>query len=365
MMKNRATCGFWSVTVVIAVLVMALGVTAVVLFSRGSLGEKMNLIVRQDGTPAPTALAPVVVVVTATAAPLQPAPTEPAAPAPTVSVVKAAAVQADGTCGNHGSLMLLFIGADFHGGNPPLGADAVRIVKVDYDLRKVTVVAFPRDLYLRTAGLANQNISATRLGLAYEYMKTATMGADKHRITAATTLVGQVLYDNFGVAPQNYLTLQMENVGDMVDAMGGVDIDVPAAFTSERQMVFAAGPQKLDGPRALEFVRTFQPGGDAARRQRQNLFVKALESTMLNAGIVTKIPQMYETFDKAIVTDLTPQMIADLACMSEAVPQEQVHFYEVSGDLVTEGYIAGDPASVLDPNLNAVRAKLVEWLGQD
>jgi LCP family protein required for cell wall assembly len=360
MKKNRATCGFLSVIGIVALLVIALGVAAALMVSKGSLGEKMNLIVNQGAKETPTAAAPVALVVTATPAPLDAGGGQELVPEPTETPTSAPAEAVNvGSCGNRGSLLLLFVGADFAGGVPPLGADAVRVVKVDYENKKVTVVAFPRDLYVQTAGLANQNINATRLGLAYHYMKTATIGTEKHQVTTATTLVGQALYDNFGVAPQNYLTVEMSNMAEMVDAMGGVDIIVPEAFTSERKMYFAAGSQRLDGARAMEFVRTFQPGGDPARRQRQNLFVKAMEKTVLNAGIVTKIPQLYQTFDESIVTDLSPKMIADLACMTEVVPEDQVAFYEVSGDLVVQ-----QSDGALYPKVEAVKAKLVEWLGE-
>ncbi len=364
-MKNRATCGFLSVIAVIALLVIALGVVGVLLFTNGSLAEKINQIVSQGSKTSPTAVAPIVIVVTATPAPLDAGGGQelPALPTETPTTAPAVAAKPQGTCGNRGTLLLLFVGADFSAGVPPLGADAVRAIKIDYDNRKITVVAFPRDLYVQTAGLANQNIPATKLGLSYYYMKTATMGSDQHRITAATTLVGQSLYDNFGLAPQNYLTVQMENMPAMVDAMGGVDISVPQAFTSEHGIYYPAGQQHLDGAKSQEFVRTFLPGGDTARRQRQNLFVKALEQTVLNAGIVSKIPDLYKSFDKSIVTDLTPKMIADLACMSEAVPEDQVAFYEVSGDLVDD-MVGSDGLSILYPDVEAVRAKLVEWLGQ-
>src|SRR5512141_2649509 len=99
MMKNRATCGFLSVTVVIALVVMALGVAAVVLFSQGSLGEKMNLIANKAATLPPTVVAPVVIVVTATPEVVQTSTVAVVAkPTATPTLAPTAAV-AQGMCG--------------------------------------------------------------------------------------------------------------------------------------------------------------------------------------------------------------------------------------------------------------------------
>lgn len=363
MMKNRASCGFLSVIIVIAVLVMALGVAAVVLFSRGSLGEKMSLILNQDATNTPTAAAPVVIVVTATPAPEKLSPTvEVVEPTATPTAEPAATVQ-EGACGTRGTLTLLFVGADFSGGVWPQGADTVRVIKVDYDQQKITVVAFPRDLWLSTAGLANQNINQTRLGLAYHYAKAATIGTDKHRITTATTMVGQTLYDTFGIAPQTYFTLQLDTLPGLVDALDGVDINNPTAFISDYHMYFPAGQQHLNGKQSREFVRTYRPGGDDARRQRQNLFLESLQATLLNAGLVTQLPDLYNSFNAAVTTDLSPMQITQLACMLEVVPVDKVEVYEVAGDLVTPINV-GERIPALLPKVDQVKAKLVEWIGE-
>jgi LCP family protein required for cell wall assembly len=236
-------------------------------------------------------------------------------------------------------------------------------VKVDFDHEQITVVAFPRDLWVKTAGLANQDIDATRLGLTYDEMYHASIGSEKHRVTTATTVVGQALYENFGVAPQTYLTIQMDHWTAMVDGMGGVDIYLPEAFDSDYQMHFGQGMQHLDGEQAKEFVRTYLPGGDDARRQRQTLFAKALQDNLLNAGIVTNLPELADQFSQSIVTDLSPQWIAQLTCMVQAVPKEQISFYEVGGDLVSPRD-NGEVIPVLDPKVDQIKEKLRAWLGE-
>ncbi|NMC78243.1 MAG: hypothetical protein GYA59_02675 [Chloroflexi bacterium] len=89
-----------------------------------------------------------------------------------------------GTCGETGTLSLLFIGADYSGGNPPPGADAIRLIRVDYDVKTVLIVSLPRDLWLPASGLNDPNMPEQTLRLAYYYKKQASTGSDKSRCGA-------------------------------------------------------------------------------------------------------------------------------------------------------------------------------------
>ena len=235
-------------------------------------------------------------------------------------------------CGNTGSMLVLFTGEDYTRGVWPLGADTVRVAKFDFSNRKIVVVGFPRDLWVKTPGLASLNYPETRLGLSYHYMKEGTNGSDKHKITVSTEQVAQAIYDNFGLEPQKYFTIQLQNSPEMIDTIGGLDINVPEAFTSEYGVSFAAGMQHMDGGMATEYVRAYKEnseGGDLLRFPRQNVFIQAVQEKMISADIITKVPELYKQFDKNIVTDLSPKQIADLACMAKEVPQADIEFHEI------------------------------------
>ena len=262
------------------------------------------------------------------------------------------------TCGNTGSKLVLFTGEDTSFGKEPLGADAVRVVKFDFDQKKITVVAFSRDLLLKTGSLADAAHPESELGLAYYYKKQATNGSEKHKVTISTEVVGQILYDNFGVQPANYFTIQLDSAAGMIDSIGGIEVVVPEAITTEYGLVIPAGKQLMDGKTAEEYARTFVQG-DSTRLQRQNLFAKALQDKILTANILPKVPDLYKQFDKAIVTDLSPKQIADLACMAKEVPQAQIAFHEIGGELVTE-----QEGGILLPHFDEIKASLEKWLGQ-
>ncbi len=275
---------------------------------------------------------------------------------------QAAQPQQKGKCGETGQMLILFTGADFSGGVPPLGADAVRILKVDFDSPAIVSVAFPRDLWVQTPALEDQDILATRLGLAYYFKKEATLGAEKHRITTATGVVAQTLIDNFGLEPDKYFTLQLDNAAEMIDTIGGVPINNPEAFTNEYDVHFPQGEQVLDGRLSSEFVRSYLPGKDEARRARQTLFAKALQDKVISADVLVKVPDLIKQFDKAIVTDLSPKQLTALACMANEVPTAEVEYYEIDETLTTAREV-GEFDPVLDPHVQDILARLEEWLG--
>ncbi len=266
-----------------------------------------------------------------------------------------------GMCGATGSLTILFSGVDFAGGVWPEGADAVRVVKVNFDRQKVSVVAFPRDLWVRTTSLAGLGVDYQRLGLAYDLKHQSTSGTGKQKTIAATMAVGQALYDTFGVEPEHYFTMQMSNVAEMVDALGGVEVIVPEAFVSDRGVSYPAGAQTLNGPLALEYVRTFNPGGDAARILRQNQFVWGVQKKLFRAGIVPRLPALIEQFERVVTTDLSPAQLVSLACMAEQVPPERIGLFKIDGALVAETEV-GERAPVLVPDIALIRTRLAEWL---
>ncbi len=81
---------------------------------------------------------------------------------------------------------------------------------------------------------------------------------------------------HFGYKTEKYLTLKEEVFVDMVNTLGGVEVYVPETVdgTPEGYGIYEAGTQKMNGQRALDYVRMQQPAGQApnewARFARQN-----------------------------------------------------------------------------------------------
>jgi LCP family protein required for cell wall assembly len=253
-------------------------------------------------------------------------------------------------------MTLLFSGTGIMGGMT--SADAVRVLRIDFDAQKVTIVAFPRDLVVKVTGLESLNIKNYRLGPAFHEKRRISTGTEKDRYIAATTVLAQALYDNFGVVPTHYITVNLEPWSRMIDTIGGVDINLPAQLKLYNGMYLQAGPQTLDGNLSKEYIRTFTGAGETDRFQRQNLFVKALSQKVMSGQTLPKIPALLQDFNQAIITDLSPEQLLALGCLSEKIPSTYTAFYEVNADSYT---LQQDGAML--PNFDKIRLLVKAALG--
>jgi len=258
-------------------------------------------------------------------------------------------------CGQTGTMTILFLGSDTSFGNPPYGADAVRIIKVDFDAQRITFVTFSRDLVVPAAVLGDPSHSQAPLGLIFYYAKQASSGTSTQKNAAAAKVMAQVMMEDFGVGLTNYAAFQMDQVAVLIDEIGGVDINIPAAITTEHDVHYSAGQQTLSGALSTEYVRFLNPGGESARTARQNAFIQALFAKVTNISILPHIPALLAEYQNAVITDLSPEQLVNLTCLVEKTPQANVSFASVD-----------TPALVVNnvPNLAAIKTFLTLTLGQ-
>lgn len=236
-------------------------------------------------------------------------------------------------CLGSGSILILILGVDLPETDFPKGADAIRYVEVDFTNNEVIMLAVPRDLWLQTPSLAVQGYEAERLGQTYFIGKNlATSSEDEVR--QGTSLLTQTFFDNFGLFPDHYLTLNMEAFSEMVDSIGGVNVTIPRDFAGARYS-FSAGQQDFTGAMLMDYSRTLLVGTEWDRLNRQDLVVQALRDKMLNADIISEIPTILSQFPDIVTTDLSPQQIISLGCMIQSVPPERIGFFEITPDMVT------------------------------
>ena len=159
-------------------------------------------------------------------------------------------------------MTVLMIGRDEHFWTPPYGADAIRMIKVDFGQKTVKIFAFERDLKLPTPSLDKKyNMSVYKLGPAYVLVREKegqkTPGAD----IKATNEVAQILYDNFSIAPDHYITLEEGVLAEIVDISGGITVTVPNAIKYPGLPLYlTAGTQSFDGRTAMLYSRYAKDG---------------------------------------------------------------------------------------------------------
>lgn len=197
-----------------------------------------------------------------------------AAPAPTK---KPAAKQAQN---------ILFIGSDARAGLAGARSDVIVLMHVASDRKTVTLVHFPRDLYVSVPGHGKDKINA-----AFAY--------------GGAPLLVQTLQGLVGVPIDHVTLVGFEGFKNMTDAVGGVNVYVEESSSSDGY-TFTKGYQQMTGAEALAFVRERKDlsEGDISRGRRQQAFIKALMLKSLSKSVLTN-PVRLAQFVEAGTANLT------------------------------------------------------------
>ncbi|MGE5580680.1 MAG: LCP family protein [Bacillota bacterium] len=134
-----------------------------------------------------------------------------------------------------------------------------------------------------------------------------------------------------------YVRVDFEAFKKAVDALDGVDVDVPQDMyyhdPSQNLLIdLKKGPQTLDGDKALQLVRYRKyENGDIGRVATQKMFLSALLGRLKSLSAVLKIPELVRTLSPYVKTDLTTDEILRLAYMATDVSLDNVKIATVPG----------------------------------
>jgi LCP family protein required for cell wall assembly len=269
-------------------------------------------------TPDPSVLA------TLQAAPTR-APISQASPLPTLTPNV-------GLCGAPPVMNILAIGADTRGDNYTYGlADVIRLVRIDFVNPKVAVLEIPRDLWVEIPDIAD-NLNGQdheKLNQAYLYGNPGFGYTDDP--ARGPGLLARTLALNFGAQIDHYAAVNMRTFEKIVNALGGIDVTLPetvdgrTATDTNKRLLFPAGTHRLDGTRALTLARIRIEGG-FARADNQNRVLCALRDRLTSPSMIPRIPELIRSFQDAILTDLSPEQLGQLACIGTKIPSGNILF---------------------------------------
>ncbi len=280
-------------------------------------------------------------------------------PVPAVSTAKA-------NCGLSGTMTVLMIGRDEYFWTPPYGADAIRMIKVDFSQKTVKIFAFERDLKLSTPSLAKKYDTAVyKLGSAYVLVRDKEGNKAPGADIKATNEVAQILYDNFSIAPDHYVTLEEGVLANIVDTVGGISVNVPDAIAYPGLSLYlSAGTQIFDGRTAMLYSRYIKDGeptlDEWGRIDRQALVFKGLASKLMQPAVLPKIPDLYKQVSKSLITDLSPAQIIALSCIAKDITPDSVTMKTVERDQML---IEANESMVIQ-DIDAIRQTLWDMFGK-
>lgn len=234
-------------------------------------------------------------------------------------------------CGDDLSMTILVTGIDSEGYLFGL-ADSIRLVRLDFQNKRVSVVAFPRDLWVDIPGAAQYGVTKGKLNQSYLY---GTEGMGFYTGTGyGSGLLAHTLLNNFGVEVDHYLSVNLFAFRNIVDALGGLDVylpeDVYIKHFEQPKLYLKAGSHHLNGKQAEQVVRARIDIGDFGRIRNQTLVLKALAVKMLTPNGIKQIPDLATRLFSYVLTDFSASDISQMACLASYIdPQKDIIFDNV------------------------------------
>ncbi|MGV1009316.1 MAG: LCP family protein [Dermatophilaceae bacterium] len=160
-------------------------------------------------------------------------------------------------------------------------SDVIILAHVNEAKDHISLIHFPRDLYVSIEGHGKGKINA-----AYAY--------------GGAPLLVDTVQRQLGVVIDNVAMTGFDGFRAMTDAVGGVDVEVTEASSSFGHS-FTPGVTHMSGEEALAFVRERKQlsEGDISRGQRQQAFLKALLLKSLSRDTLTNPVQLARFIDAA------------------------------------------------------------------
>ncbi len=190
--------------------------------------------------------------------------------------------------------------------------DTIMIAAIDFSSHEVSLASIPRDSYVRISG--SDTYDKINHSYMYGYYRKAE-GEDRHQSGLDTVI--RTIEDFIGVIPIHaYLIVDMDGAREIVDAVGGVVIEVENDVRSNYgrgDILVAAGRQRLDGAAFMQYVRSRADnlGGERGRTQRQQKALIALFSQLLSPRGIISLPAFYRAVESNIETSFnTLQLLA-------------------------------------------------------
>ncbi|WP_339381372.1 LCP family protein [Brasilonema sp. UFV-L1] len=180
-------------------------------------------------------------------------------------------------------------------------SDVMLLLRFDPEKKKIIMLSIPRDtrVYTEDHGVKKINAANIQGGLA---------------LSAKT--VSQLLG---GVEIDRYVRINVLGVSKLIDALGGVTVDVPKdmKYQDDSQHLYInlkAGKQHLNGDKTLQLLRYRHDGlGDIGRVQRQQMVTKSLIEQTLNPSLIGRLPEIIKVIQSHIDTNLTVEELMTLA----------------------------------------------------
>ena len=226
-------------------------------------------------------------------------------------------------------------------------SDTMMIATIDPRFDQATLLSIPRDTRVKIRGRGYDKINA-----AFAYGGVA---------------LAESTVENFlGIDIDHYVLIDTSSFVKIIDAIGGVDIDVEKRMYYEDPwddngglvIDLYPGQQHMDGKTAVTYVRYRDSEGDIGRVKRQQAFMAACMDKVTSPEIVPRIPKIVREVIDAVETDMSLRQLLELAGALKAAAANGLE-----ADMVPGYPLYIDEISYWIPDVELLRISVADALG--
>lgn len=226
-------------------------------------------------------------------------------------------------------------------------SDTLMVATLDPEKNQAALLSIPRDTRVKIKGYGYDKINA-----AYAY------GDRKLTQSTVESLIGAKI--------DHYIVIDVHGFTKIIDALGGVDIDVEKRMYYEDPwdddgglyIDLQPGMQHMDGKTAITYVRYRDEEGDIGRIRRQQKFMKAVMDKLVSPAIIPRLPSMVSAMYDAVETDMSiSELLSFMGTLQEAKNNG------LKSEMLPGKPVYIDDISYWIPNISKTRQILANTLG--
>lgn len=246
----------------------------------------------------------------------------------------------------HGIFNILMVGLDGRNGvDDGSRTDSIILATINTNNKSIKLTSFMRDMYVKIPNYGQHKINA-----AYAYG-----GAD---------LLIKTINTNFNLNIQYYVSIDFSAFQKLVDAMGGVDLEIKdyevdeinyyiqEADWSNKNPDFISGPgyQHLSGAQALSYCRIRKVGNSDYERTERQRKVLSLLIQKARSTSATKLPELFKTLIPYVKTNIPTTKLMNIGYTAYKFGDTDIGTFRIPATgLFVEAYV--NDMSVLIPQV--------------
>lgn len=243
-----------------------------------------------------------------------------------------------------GQVNILLLGSDWRPGQG-YRTDVMMILSLIPERNSVTLLSFPRDLYVNIPSIGYERINAAQ---AY----------------GGLALSKETLSYNFDAPVDYYMMTNYAGFKSIIDTLGGITVysayelydrcDLPQAYN--KMCYIPAGANTMNGQTALWYVRSRYSTSDFDRTRRAQEVILAIAQKMMSLNAINRAPELYNLFSSSVETDIPLDVVVKLLPMAADIVANpgSMQRFTITEEQISHYVVPETGAMVLIPDYNTI-----------